>query len=79
MGIGGWQQWLIVLVIVVLLFGRGKIPALMGDVAKGIKNFKNGMKDEVESAKDAADDAVNTVEHKAEDVVETVKDTAKKS
>ena len=37
-----WQL-LIVLVIVLLLFGRGKIPQLMGDMAKGIKSFKKGM------------------------------------
>ena len=40
-----WQL-LIVLVIVLLLFGRGKIPQLMGDMAKGIKSFKKGMNDE---------------------------------
>ena len=40
-----WQL-LIVLVIVLLLFGRGKIPQLMGDMAKGIKSFKKGMSDE---------------------------------
>ena len=40
-----WQL-LIVLVIVLLLFGRGKIPQLMGDMAKGIKSFKRGMSDE---------------------------------
>ena len=39
-------HWLVVAVIVLLLFGRGKIPELMGDVAKGIKSFKAGMKDE---------------------------------
>lgn len=39
-------HWLIVLVIVLVLFGRGKIPELMGDVAKGIKSFKKGMADE---------------------------------
>ena len=39
-------QLLIVLVIVLLLFGRGKIPQLMGDMAKGIKSFKRGMTDE---------------------------------
>jgi sec-independent protein translocase protein TatA len=41
-------HWLIVLAIVMLLFGRGKIPALMGDVASGIKNFKKGMQDETD-------------------------------
>ena len=40
-----WQL-LIVLVIVLLLFGRGKIPQLMGDMAKGIKSFKKGISDE---------------------------------
>jgi len=40
-------HWLIVLVVVLVLFGgRGKIPSLMGDVAKGIKSFKSNMKDE---------------------------------
>ena len=44
MSIGFWQI-AIVVVLVALLFGRGKISALMGDVAKGIKSFKRGMKD----------------------------------
>ncbi len=44
-------HWLIVLAVVLLLFGRGKIPELMGDVAKGIKNFKKGMSDESEDAR----------------------------
>ena len=39
-------QLIIVLVIVLLLFGRNKIPQLMGDIAKGIKSLKSGMKDE---------------------------------
>ena len=44
MSIGFWQV-AIVVVLVVLLFGRGKISSLMGDVAKGIKSFKKGMSD----------------------------------
>jgi sec-independent protein translocase protein TatA len=44
-----WWQILIVLVLFVLLFGRGKISELMGDVAKGIKSFKAGMSDESEA------------------------------
>ena len=48
MSIGFWQI-AIVVVLVVLLFGRGKISGLMGDVAKGIKSFKKGMKDPTES------------------------------
>jgi sec-independent protein translocase protein TatA len=38
-------HWLILLVIVLLLFGAGKVPKLMGDMAKGVKAFKEGMKD----------------------------------
>ena len=47
MSIGFWQI-AIVVVLVVLLFGRGKISSLMGDVAKGIKSFKKGMSDSPE-------------------------------
>ena len=46
MSIGIWQI-AIVVVLVVLLFGRGKISGLMGDVAKGIKSFKKGMSSDV--------------------------------
>ena len=42
MSIGFWQI-AIVVILVVLLFGRGKISSLMGDVAKGIKSFKKGL------------------------------------
>jgi sec-independent protein translocase protein TatA len=42
MSIGVWQVVLI-LVIVLIIFGAGKLPRVMGDVAKGIKNFKSGM------------------------------------
>ena len=45
MGMSFWQI-AIVVVLVVLLFGRGKISSLMGDVAKGIKSFKKGMSSE---------------------------------
>lgn len=45
-----WQI-LIVVVLVVLLFGRGKISGLMGDMAQGIKAFKKGMSDDDEPAK----------------------------
>ena len=59
MSIGFWQI-AIVVVLVVLLFGRGKISSLMGDVAKGIKSFKKGMSTDVSDdvstdAKDGAD------------------------
>jgi sec-independent protein translocase protein TatA len=44
MSIGIWQVVLI-LVIVLILFGAGKLPRVMGDVAKGVKNFKSGLKE----------------------------------
>jgi len=44
MSISFWQIAIVVL-LVVLLFGRGKISSLMGDVAKGIKSFKKGISD----------------------------------
>ena len=49
MSIGFWQI-AIVVILVVLLFGRGKISDLMGDVAKGIKSFKKGMSDNSNSS-----------------------------
>ena len=55
MGISFWQI-AIVVVLVVLLFGRGKISSLMGDVAKGIKSFKKGMSDNPDSQNKDSDD-----------------------
>ena len=46
MGVSFWQI-AVVVILVVLLFGRGKISSLMGDVAKGIKSFKKGMASDV--------------------------------
>jgi sec-independent protein translocase protein TatA len=47
MGIGSWWHWLIVLVVVLLLFGgKGKISSMMGDFGKGLKSFKKNMKEE---------------------------------
>ncbi len=53
MSIGFWQI-AIVVVLVVLLFGRGKISDLMGDVAKGLKSFKKGMKDPTQDQTDSS-------------------------
>ena len=52
MSIGFWLIAIIV-VLVVLLFGRGKISSLMGDVAKGIKSFKKGMSSDDSSKVDS--------------------------
>jgi sec-independent protein translocase protein TatA len=45
------QHILLLLIIALLLFGRGKISELMGDVAKGIKSFKKGLADDEDVAK----------------------------
>ena len=67
-------HWLIVLVIVLLVFGRGKIPELMGDMAKGIKSFKKGM------AEDPAEtDDPKTVEHRSDETIKSAPEKASKS
>ena len=57
MSIGVWQV-VLVLLIVLILFGAGKLPKVMGDVAKGVKNFKSGLKeDDTDSARSITDDS----------------------
>jgi|TARA_B110001450_G_scaffold224470_1_gene222101 sec-independent protein translocase protein TatA len=46
MGNIGWTGIIIIAVLVVILFGKGKISSIMGDLAKGIKSFKRGMSDD---------------------------------
>ena len=48
-------HWIVVIAVVLLLFGRGKISELMGDVAQGIKAFKKGMSDDETAKADPAD------------------------
>ena len=43
MGNIGWTGIIIIAILVVILFGKGKISSIMGDLAKGIKSFKKGM------------------------------------
>ena len=45
MSVGPWQI-ILILVIVLIIFGAGKLPKVMGDIAKGVKNFKAGLRDE---------------------------------
>ena len=57
-------HWIIVIGVVLLLFGRGKISELMGDVAQGIKAFKKGMsEDEVAKADAAKPDAMKVIDN----------------
>lgn len=52
-GLSLWH-WVVVILVIVLLFGRGKISDLMGDLAKGIKSFKKGLADDDPVADKAA-------------------------
>ena len=52
MGNIGWTGIIIIAVLVVILFGKGKISSIMGDLAKGIKSFKKGMSDDNSSGTD---------------------------
>ena len=68
MGGASIWHWIVVGLIVVLLFGRGKISEMMGDVAKGIKAFKKGMTEEDAAAAASTttattSDPVRTLEH----------------
>ncbi len=57
-------HWIIVLVVVLLLFGRGKLSELMGDAAKGIKAFKKGMSDDDETPAKPAE-PVRSLDHQS--------------
>tara|TARA_B100001093_G_scaffold474620_1_gene499462 strand:- start:40 stop:240 length:201 start_codon:yes stop_codon:yes gene_type:complete len=52
MGNIGWTGIIIIAILVVILFGKGKISSIMGDLAKGIKSFKKGMSDDNSSSND---------------------------
>ena len=52
MGNIGWTGIIIIAILVVILFGKGKISSIMGDLAKGIKSFKKGMSDDSSSNND---------------------------
>ncbi len=57
-------HWIVVIAVVLLLFGRGKISDLMGDVAQGIKSFKKGLQDDDKTAEKPAE-PVKTIDHNA--------------
>ena len=57
-------HWIIVIGVVLLLFGRGKISELMGDVAQGIKSFKKGLAEEEKvDAEPAKSEPIKTIDH----------------
>ncbi len=65
-GIGIWQV-ILVLAIVLILFGAGKLPRVMGDLAKGIKNFRTGMKEEEASSMEEDAEAPKEVSSEKEE------------
>ena len=75
MGIGVWQV-VLVLVIVLIIFGAGKLPKVMGDVAKGVKNFKSGMAEEVTDSSSDSKPVENTSAQVSESA-ENKEDSAK--
>ena len=70
MGGASIWHWVVVGLIVMLLFGRGKVSELMGDVAKGIKSFKKGMADDDEVA-EPKKEAPRSLEHQNSATVTT--------
>ena len=55
MGNIGWTGIIIIAILVVILFGKGKISSIMGDLAKGTKSFKKGMSDDNQSSVEESD------------------------
>ncbi|ALK09333.1 twin-arginine translocase TatA/TatE family subunit [Blastochloris viridis] len=68
MGSMSLWHWIVVILVVLLLFGRGKLSELMGDVAKGIKSFKKGMAEDDEvkpAAPPPPAEPTKTIDHQA--------------
>ena len=59
-------HWIVVIAVVLLLFGRGKISELMGDVAQGIKSFKKGMAEDETAKTDTPPADPKTINHQAD-------------
>lgn len=76
MGLSVWHV-ILVLVVVLIIFGAGKLPRVMGDVAKGIKNFKAGLNDPDTPSKPAEPPSVSQ-QRPVEGETKTDKDTANK-
>jgi len=60
MGNIGWTGIIIIAILVVILFGKGKISSIMGDLAKGIKSFKRGMSDDTTPKNDDNNNSDNS-------------------
>ena len=70
MGFGAWWHWVIVIGVVAQLFGgKGKLTGLMGDAAKGIKSFQEGLKGESKVEDQAPSTPLPRTETKTEDKI----------
>ena len=69
-------HWIIVIAVVLLLFGRGKISELMGDFAQGIKSFKKGMSEDDTAKTDTPATDPKTINHQADAKADPVKQHA---
>jgi sec-independent protein translocase protein TatA len=61
-------HWIIVIGVLVLVLGGGKLSGIMGDAAKGVKAFKDGLKDEPEAAKETKGEALPRTEKEKEEL-----------
>jgi sec-independent protein translocase protein TatA len=57
MGTFSFWHWLVVLAVILIVFGAGRLPSVAGDLAKGIKNFKAGLRDEGEDKAQIKDES----------------------
>lgn len=72
MGTFSIWHWVIVLLVVLVLFGAGKIPRLMGDVAKGVNAFKKGLKEDDDGSENNAKSEPKSIENGGADNAATV-------
>ena len=75
-GVSIWH-WIVVGIIVMLLFGRGKVSELMGDVAKGIKSFKKGMADDEATSPETTEPAKPVADQRTAASTENVSSESK--
>ena len=73
MSLGPWQL-IIIAIVILVLFGRGRISEMMGDFGKGIKSFKKGMNEDDEPAKQISHEAKPADQGLTEDQVKTTSD-----
>ena len=72
-------HWIVVIAVVLLLFGRGKISDLMGDVAQGIKSFKKGMAEDDTAKTETPAADPKTIDHQAQNASASTTTTQQRS